>query len=81
MKIKTATEKEFLCDFFVMIHLDKGPRLDMRIKASMSEVAITFSDKENSKQLWYADEYYAGFTKLVLLVQEPDCVRICLEKE
>ena len=47
----------------------------------MAQAAVIFTNPEETKQLWYCDQYYAGFTQLSALVQQDGFVQIGLEKE
>ena len=78
--LKTATGKEFKCDFFNVC--DPINRLTIRILGeSVTEVAKTFSDKNETKMLWCGRYYAALYTHLVSIMPENASVRVTLKKE
>lgn len=79
-KLKTATGKEFACDYFNPNHYIGD--VDIRIlNSSFAEVATVFSDPKETVQLWCEGEYLSNHTKLVAIVNEGDAIRVTLGKE
>ncbi len=79
-KIKTATGKEFDCDYF-----NPAPgfgQTNLRVlNTSISDVAKVFSDPNETVQLWCEGMYAAQYTKLVAIVPEGNAIRVVLGKE
>lgn len=79
-KVKTATGKEFECDYF-----NPSPtlgQLNLRVLGeSLVAVATMFSDKSETAALTYENQYAAMYTKLVAIVPEMDAIRVVLGKE
>lgn len=79
-KLKTATGKEFLCDYF-----NPAPsfgQINARVlNASIANVAAVFSDPNETAQLWCGETYAAQYTKLVAIVPEGNAIRVVLAKE
>lgn len=79
-KLKTATGKEFDCDYFNPF--PAAGQVNLRVLgASLTEVVTVFNAPEETAQLWYGKQYLAHHTKLVAIVPEVDAVRVVLEKE
>lgn len=79
-KVTTATGKFFLCDYFNSF--SPAQQVNIRIVAApVSAVATVFGNKAETVQLWYGDQYLAGYTKLVAIVPESDAIRVVLQKE
>lgn len=79
-KLKTATGKEFDCDYF-----NPAPSLGQTnvrvLNTSIAEVAQIFSDPKETVQLWCEGMYAAQYTRLVAIVPEGNTVRVVLGKE
>ena len=79
-KIKTATGKEYECDYF-----NPAPTLgqiNLRIlKESLVTVVSIFSDARETIQMTWENQYAAQYTKLIAIVPEMDAVRVVLGKE
>ena len=78
--LKTASGTEFQCDYFnPCIPID---RLNLRIlNAPISQVALVFSNPEETIQLWCGNSYAAEFTRLISIMPEGDAIRVVLGKE
>ena len=78
--LKTATGKEFECDYF-----NPAPTLgqiNLRVlRESLATVATVFSDPRETVQMTYENQYAAMYTKLIAIVPEMDAVRVVLGKE
>lgn len=79
-KIKTATGKEYECDYF-----NPAPTLgqiNLRIlNESLATVVSIFSDARETIQMTWENQYAAQYTKLIAIVPEMDAVRVVLGKE
>lgn len=79
-KLKTATEKEFDCDYFNPF--PEAGQINIRVLGkTLVYVATVFSDPSETVQLWWENSYAAGYTKLVAIVPEGDAIRVVLGKE
>jgi len=77
--LKTATGKEFLCDYFNPC--DPVNRLTIRvIDASITEIATVFSDYNETKTLWCGNAYASQYSTLVSIMPEGRAIRITLRK-
>ena len=78
-KLKTATGKEFDCDYFNPAPIFGQTNLRV-LNTTVAEAATVFSDPRETVQLWYENIYVAQFTKLVAIVPEGNAVRVVLGK-
>lgn len=79
MKVKLASGKEFDCDY--MDHSERHRQANVRIlNAPIYEVAKVFSDPSETVQLFFENDYAAGFTKLLSLIDDGDAIRVVLGK-
>lgn len=79
-KVKTATGKEFDCDFFSSI--PEPPRLYLNIvNTTFSRVAEVFFNSAETVQLWCGQYYFAQFTRLVSISPDNGSVQVALAKE
>lgn len=79
-KVKTATGKEFDCDYFNPF--PPVNQVNLRVlNASLVNVASVFGNPAETVQLWYGEQYLAHHTKVVAIVPEVDAVRVVLGKE
>lgn len=79
-KIKTATQKEFDCDYFN--YFLPANRVYIRVlNKDLATVAAVFSDPAETTKLWWCDKYVARYTKLIALVPEGNAIRVVLGKE
>lgn len=78
--IKTSNGKIYESDSLSAI--DNPCRLYIRIvNSTLSEVATTFGDKEETKELVYGNILLIGYTKLISIVIEDTAIRVVLTKE
>lgn len=78
-KVKTATGKQYDCDYFNPF--PPAGQVNLRIpNASLVEVASVFGNPAETVQLWYGEQYLAHHTKLVAIVPESDAIRVVLGK-
>lgn len=83
-KLKTATGKEFDCDYFNPF--PPVGQINLRVlNAPLPTVAAVFSDPSETVQLFCGDgpgaQYAAQYTRLVAIVPEGNAVRVVLGKE
>lgn len=79
-KLKTATGKEFDCDYFNPF--PPVGQVNLRVlNIPLYTVATVFSEPSETVQLWWENSYAAGYTKLVAIVPEGDAIRVVLGKE
>lgn len=77
--VKTATGKEFECEYFSMI--ENPQRLYIRIRnAPISTIAAVFSDPRETVQLYYGDIYVSQYTKLLGIIPENGMIRVNLTR-
>lgn len=79
-KVKTATGKEFDCDYF-----NPAPSIghtNLRVlNTTVANAATVFSDPNETVQLWCEGMYAAQYTRLVAIVPEGNAIRVVLGKE
>ena len=76
----TATGKVFECDYFNPC--PQVGQLNLRVlNTPLANVAAVFSDKRETAALHWENQYAALYTKLIVLVPEPDAIRVVLGKE
>lgn len=79
-KLKTATGKEFDCDYFNPFY--PAAQVNVQVyNTSMAEVAKVFSDPSETVQLCYTDKCHEGYTKLLAIMLAGSGIRIVMEKE
>lgn len=78
--LKTATGKEFDCDYFNPF--PPVGQVNLRVlNTPLAVVATVFSNPNETAQLWCDNQYAAQYTKLVAIVPEGNAVRVVLGKE
>lgn len=78
--LKTATGKEFDCDYFNPF--PPVGQVNLRVlNTSLAIVATVFSNPNETAQLWCDKQYAAQYTKLIAIVPEGNAVRVVLGKE
>lgn len=78
-KLKTATGKEFSCDYFNPF--PQAGQLNVRIVGeTVARVAEVFSDPQDTVQLWWEGQYAAQYTGVLAIVPETGAVRVVLRK-
>lgn len=79
-KLKTATGKEFDCDYFNPF--PPVGQVNLRVlNTSLATVATVFANPNETVQLWCDGQYAAQYTKLVAIVPEGNAIRVVLGKE
>lgn len=79
-KLKTATGKEFDCDYFNPFL--PARQVNLRIlNTSLVEVARVFGNPTETVQLWCGAQYLTNHTKVIAIVPEGDAIRVVLGKE
>lgn len=65
-----------------MDHSEQRRQANVRIlNIPMAEVARIFSDPAQTVQLRFENDYAAGFTKLLAMIDDGDAIRVVLGKE
>lgn len=65
-----------------MDHSEQRRQANVRIlNMPMAEVARIFSDPAQNVQLRFENDYAAGFTKLLAMIDDGDAIRVVLGKE
>ena len=78
--VQTSNGKIYECDLLSAI--DNPCRLYIRvINSTLPEVATTFGDKEETKELLYGNILLIGYTKLLSIIIEGNAIRVVLTKE
>ena len=78
-KLKTATGKEFDCDYFNQF--PQEGQLNIRIVGeSLATIATVFADPRETLQLWWEGQYAAQYTQILAIVPETGAVRVVLRK-
>lgn len=76
----TATGRKIPCDYFNPNQ--PIPQVDIQISGvSVAEAASIFSDRRETEQLWYGNQYLAHYTRLVAIIPDSDSIRVVLGKE
>lgn len=79
-KLRTATGKQFDCDYFNPF--PPAGQVNLRVlNTSLVNVASVFGNSAETVQLWYGEQYLSQHTKVVAIVPEADAVRVVLGKE
>ena len=79
-KLKTATGKEFDCDYFNPF--PQARQINLRVlNTSLPTVATVFAEPQETVQMWFEGQYAAQYTKLIAIVPENGAVRLVLGKE
>lgn len=79
MKVKMASGRQLDCDY--MDHSERHRQANVRIlNTPIHEIAKVFSDPAETAQLWFGNDYAAGFTKLLSLIDDGDAIRVVLGK-
>lgn len=79
-KLKTATGKEFDCDYFNPFPLTGQTNLRV-LNTDLVNVATVFSDPDETVQLDCGALSATQYTRLVAIVPEGDAIRVVLGKE
>lgn len=79
-KLKTATGKEFSCDYFNAYPQER--QINIRVVGeTVVRVATVFSDPNETVQLWWDGQYASMYTKVLAIVPESGAVRVVLGRE
>ena len=79
-KLKTATGREFACDYFN--YFSPAEQVNLRLlNTTLVEAASVFSNPAETIQLFYEKEYLAYHTRLIAIIPEGDAIRVVLGKE
>lgn len=79
-KLKTATGKEFDCDYFNPFPTTRQTNLRV-LNVPLTIIASVFNDAAETKTLICGGQRAEGYTKLVAIVPEGKAVRVVLEME
>lgn len=79
-KLKTATGKQFDCDYFNPSEVVGQTNLRL-LNETIATFAMVFSDPGETVQLRCANMYASQYTKLVAIVPEGNAIRVVLGKE
>ena len=80
MKIQLASGSELECDY--MDHSEQRRQANIRIKNTpFSVIASVFSNPAETVQIRFGNDYAAGFTKLLAMIDDGDAIRVVLGKE
>lgn len=79
-KLKTATGKEFDCDYFNPF--PPVGQINLRVlNTSLTTVETVFSDPQETVQMWCGEQYAAQYTKRIAIDPEGDAIRVVLGRE
>lgn len=79
-KLKTATGKEFDCDYFNPF--PQAGQINVRILGeNLVRVVTIFSDPRETVQMWFGSQYASSYTNVIAIVPEGNAVRVVLGKE
>ena len=79
MNIRTATRKELECDYLNASESTRQANIRI-LNAPISEIAAVFANPAETVQLWFENDYAAGFTKLLAIIDDGDAIRVVLGK-
>lgn len=79
-KVKTATGKQFDCDYFNPSQQTRQCNIQI-YNQPIGSIATVFSNPMETVQLWCGGNYASGYTRLVAIVPEGNAVRVVLGKE
>lgn len=79
-ELTTATGRRIACDYFNPNQ--PVPQVDIQVLGlTISEAAVIFSDRTETVQLWYGNQYLASYTRLVAIIPDNNSIRVVLAKE
>ena len=79
-KIYTASGKTFDCDY--VTEIPSPAQIHVRIQnASIANIAMVFSDRNETRTLRHGGTEYKGFTNIVAIVPEGAFVRVVLSRK
>lgn len=79
-KIKLASGKQMDCDYMGSSQQRKQATIRI-LNTSMTEIASVFSNPAETEAMWFENDYAAGFTKLLAMIDDGDAIRVVLGKE
>lgn len=78
-KLRTATGKEFDCDYFNPF--PPVGQINLRVlNTSLADVATVFGNPTETAQMWCGEQYAAQYTTLKAIVPETGAFRVVLER-
>lgn len=78
-KLKTATGKEFSCDYFNPFPQEN--QINVRIVGeTIAKVAEVFSDPQETVQMWWGSQYASQYTNVLAIVPETGAIRVVLKR-
>lgn len=78
-KLKTATGKEFDCDYFNPF--DPARQLNIQVYGlTFAQAAVIFSDPNETVQMRYENQYASNYTTLLSMSPVGDSVRVVLSR-
>lgn len=78
-KLKTATGKEFSCDYFNPF--PQEGQINIRIVGeTIAKVAEVFSDPRETVQMWCEGQYASQYTNVLAIIPEQGAVRVVLKR-
>ena len=78
--LTTATGRKIPCDYFNPN--EQIFQVDIQVFGlSVSEAAVIFSNKSETAQIWFGNQYLANHTRLVAIIPSSDSIRVVLGKE
>ena len=76
----TATGRRIACDYFNPNQ--PVPQVDIQVSGlTVSTAAGIFSDRAETVQLWFGNQYIANYTRLVAIIPDGQSIRVVLAKE
>lgn len=78
-KLKTATGKEFSCDYFNPF--PQEGQINIRIVGeTIAKVAEVFSNPRETVQMWWEGQYASQYTNVLAIVPETGAIRVVLKR-
>lgn len=78
-KLKTATGKEFDCDYFNPFPQEN--QINIRIVGeNLVRVVSIFSNPKETAQMWWDGQYASNYTNVLAIVPEPGAVRVVMKR-
>lgn len=79
-KLKTATGKEFDCDYLAVLPMPAQAYIRI-LGTPITTVAAVFSDPEETLELRYCEHCLENYTRIVALIPEGDAIKVALAKD
>lgn len=78
-KLETATGKTYDCDYFN--RANPIGQLNIRVlNASLTDVAMTFSDPSETSLLMFGGSYVSNYVNVAAIIPERNAIRIVLNR-